>query len=133
MSPGDVTANARNTYSSAYTSVDSIVKSYIDTFYRGQGSAITEFTISSVPFDQNYFAPKRRELQQSLDLWKSHLSRGAWEPLVRDLLESHYDPAYRRSLLRNYRDAQTAAPVEVRDITRAAFLAIARSLLRAPG
>jgi multidrug efflux pump subunit AcrA (membrane-fusion protein) len=74
MSPGDVTANARNTYSSAYSSVDSIVKSYIDTFYRGQGSAITEFTISSVPFDQNYFTPKRRELQQSLDLWKSHLA-----------------------------------------------------------
>ena len=74
MSPGDVAANARNTYSSSYSSVDSIVKSYIDTFYRGQGSAITEFTISSVPFDQNYFAPKRRELQQSLDLWKSHLA-----------------------------------------------------------
>lgn len=74
MSPGDVTANARNTYTSAYSSVDSIVKSYIDTFYRGQGAAITEFTISSVPFDQNYFAPKRRELQQSLDLWKSHLA-----------------------------------------------------------
>jgi HlyD family secretion protein len=74
MSPGDVTANARNTYSSSYSTVDSIVKSYIDTFYRGQGAAITEFTISSVPFDQNYFAPKRRELQQSLDLWKSHLA-----------------------------------------------------------
>lgn len=74
MSPGDVTANARNTYASAYSSVDSIVKSYIDTFYRGQGTAITEFTISSVPFDQNYFAPKRRELQQSLDLWKSHVA-----------------------------------------------------------
>jgi RND family efflux transporter MFP subunit len=74
MSPGDVTANARNTYSSSYSTVDSIVKSYIDTFYRGQGASITEFTISSVPFDQNYFAPKRRELQQSLDLWKSHLA-----------------------------------------------------------
>ena len=70
---------------------------------------------------------------ERIDLWKSHLSGGAWEPLVRDLLESHYDPAYRRSLTRNYRDAQSATPVEVRDITRAGFLAIARSLLRAPG
>jgi tRNA 2-selenouridine synthase len=62
--------------------------------------------------------------------WKAHLSRGAWEPLVRDLLESHYDPAYRRSLLRNYRDAQSAAPVEIRDITREGFLGIARRLKR---
>lgn len=74
MSPGDITTNARNTYTSTYASVDSILKSYVDTFYRGQGAAITEFTISSVPFDQNYFAPKRRELQQSMDLWKSHLA-----------------------------------------------------------
>jgi tRNA 2-selenouridine synthase len=70
---------------------------------------------------------------ERIDLWKSHLSQGAWEALVRDLLESHYDPAYRRSLLRNYRDAQTATPLEVRDITRPGFLAIARSLLRAQG
>lgn len=73
MSPADITTNARNTYTSTYASVDTILKSYVDTFYRGQGAAVTEFTISSVPFDQNYFAPKRRELQQSMDLWKAHL------------------------------------------------------------
>ena len=31
-----------------------------------------------------------------------------------DLLESHYDPAYRRSLVRNYREAAHATPVAVR-------------------
>jgi len=41
--------------------------------------------------------------------WKEHLAAGRWHPLVRDLLESHYDPAYRRSLLRNYRDAGSPA------------------------
>jgi tRNA 2-selenouridine synthase len=65
--------------------------------------------------------------------WKEYLRRGAWEPLVHDLLESHYDPAYRRSLTRNYRDAATAAPVEVRDISPRGFLAIARGLVAADG
>jgi tRNA 2-selenouridine synthase len=65
--------------------------------------------------------------------WKEYLGRGAWEPLVHDLLESHYDPAYRRSLARNYRDAATAAPVEVRDISPQGFLAIAHGLVAADG
>jgi hypothetical protein len=50
---------------------------------------------------------------------------------VRDLLENHYDPAYRRSMFRNYRGAQDAAPIAVDDITRTGFLRTARELLRA--
>ena len=65
--------------------------------------------------------------------WKEHLAAGRWHPLVRDLLESHYDPAYRRSLLRNYRDAQDAAPVEVRDISPEGFQGLARRLAREHG
>ena len=65
--------------------------------------------------------------------WKTHLAQGAWEPLVRDLLENHYDPAYRRSLGRNYPDAQSAAPVEIRDISRQGFLGLARRLERDHG
>ena len=60
--------------------------------------------------------------------WKAHLEDGRWQPLVRDLLENHYDPAYRRSLFRNYRDAQSGTAVEVRDITPSGFLALARAL-----
>ncbi len=70
---------------------------------------------------------------ERIDGWKSHLAHGEWDTLVRDLLESHYDPAYRRSLLRNYRDAQTATPVAVSDITRAGLLGLARSIIRAHG
>ena len=66
---------------------------------------------------------------ERIDLWKSRLARGEWDALVHDLLESHYDPAYKRSLLRNYRDAQTATPVPVRDASRGAFRTLARSLL----
>ena len=70
---------------------------------------------------------------ERIGTWKAHLERGEWDALVRELLESHYDPAYRRSLFRNYVEAQGAAPVEVRDISRAGFLALARRLERDHG
>jgi tRNA 2-selenouridine synthase len=67
---------------------------------------------------------------ERIALWKTHLEQGRWEPLVHDLLESHYDPAYRRSLFRNYREAQSAPALEIRDISRAGFAALARDLAR---
>lgn len=60
--------------------------------------------------------------------WKSLLEAGDWDALVRDLLANHYDPAYRKSLFRNYRGAHEAAVVEVADISRPGFLALARRL-----
>ena len=63
----------------------------------------------------------------------AHLEAGRWEPLVADLLDNHYDPAYRRSLARNYRDAQTAAPVPVTDISAEGFGRLARALAREHG
>jgi tRNA 2-selenouridine synthase len=65
---------------------------------------------------------------ERIGAWQEHLAAGRWQPLVRDLLESHYDPAYRRSLFRNYREAQSAPALHVRDITPAGFGALARAL-----
>ena len=63
--------------------------------------------------------------------WKALAARGDWNGLVIDLLENHYDPAYRRSMFRNYRDAQAAAAIPVEDISRAGFARAAERLLRA--
>jgi tRNA 2-selenouridine synthase len=65
--------------------------------------------------------------------WQEALARGDWNGLVADLLESHYDPAYRRSLLRNYRDAASAAAVEIGDISREGFARLAARLARDHG
>jgi tRNA 2-selenouridine synthase len=70
---------------------------------------------------------------ERIETWKSHLASGGWDALVRDLLESHYDPAYRRSLVRNYRDAAAATEVPVSSTRRDDFLAIARALIAAHG
>jgi tRNA 2-selenouridine synthase len=65
---------------------------------------------------------------ERISQWKSLLEAGNWDALVRDLLESHYDPAYRKSLFRNYRGAQDATVVQISDISREGFLALARRL-----
>ena len=70
---------------------------------------------------------------ERIDGWKSLLERGEWNALVGDLLENHYDPAYRRSLFRNYRDAQAAQAVNVADITPQGFLALAHRIGRDHG
>ncbi len=62
--------------------------------------------------------------------WKEQLGRGDWNALVSDLLVNHYDPAYRKSLFRNYPGANDARVVEVADISRDGFLALARRLKR---
>ena len=65
--------------------------------------------------------------------WTSQLRSGQWHELVRDLLHSHYDPAYRRSLLRNYRGAEAGEAVNVTDATAQGFRKLARSLLSSHG
>jgi tRNA 2-selenouridine synthase len=71
--------------------------------------------------------------KERIATWKSHLEGGRWDALVEELLEGHYDPAYRRSLSRNYAGAQSAEPVEVSDISREGFLALAKRLARDHG
>ena len=64
----------------------------------------------------------------AIDRWKSLVQAGDWRALVADLLDNHYDPAYRRSMYRNYLGAQAASCVEVSDISRDAFDRLATSL-----
>ena len=70
---------------------------------------------------------------ERIERWKAHIARGEWRALVMDLLENHYDPAYRRSMLRNYRDAQTATAISIADVSREGFVHAARELLRSAG
>ena len=65
--------------------------------------------------------------------WTSHLEAGRWDALVEDLLEAHYDPAYRKSLFRNYQGAQAAPAVAVTDITTGGFAALAREVVAKHG
>ena len=68
---------------------------------------------------------------ERIGAWTAQLRAGAWHPLVRDLLRDHYDPAYRRSLFRNYREAGEAQAIAVHAIDAASFRALARELMAA--
>jgi len=65
--------------------------------------------------------------------WSALAEAGRWDALVGELLETHYDPAYRRSLDRNYRGAATARGLDVGSASREAFAALAVEVERAFG
>jgi tRNA 2-selenouridine synthase len=70
--------------------------------------------------------------KERIDRWQGQVAAGQWPELVASLLEEHYDPAYRKSMFRNYRQAAAATPVAVQDFGRAGFLDAARRLLAMP-
>jgi tRNA 2-selenouridine synthase len=71
--------------------------------------------------------------RERIERWNALVAAGAWGTLVADLLEAHYDPAYRRSTFRNYAGASSAEVVAVTEASRESFLALARRLAGRPG
>jgi tRNA 2-selenouridine synthase len=54
--------------------------------------------------------------KDTLARWMSQVERGCWDELVADLLENHYDPAYRRATLKNFallESAQVLRPAKL--------------------
>lgn len=60
--------------------------------------------------------------------WKELLVRDDWDALVECLLREHYDPAYRRSLARNFAQSDRAQVLAIPSEDTAAYTAAARSL-----
>ena len=62
--------------------------------------------------------------------WRDLLRAGQWTALVSELLERHYDPAYDRSMIRNYTKLDAAGIVEVTAASDEAISEAATELLR---
>lgn len=58
---------------------------------------------------------KRSYSKAQLQEWHHLIDVGAWPELVRSLLEKHYDPAYRRSMNRQYANIQQT--VQLKDLS----------------
>jgi tRNA 2-selenouridine synthase len=69
--------------------------------------------------------------QAQIANWKALAGRGAWDALVRELLELHYDPAYTRSTLKHYPQLAHSAPLIVTANDDAAFARVAAQCLAA--
>lgn len=61
--------------------------------------------------------------------WQAMASSGAMPALVEELLVHHYDPAYLRSIERNFTQFGAATPLALADIAEADFVAAARLLM----
>jgi tRNA 2-selenouridine synthase len=67
--------------------------------------------------------------QVQVDIWKDMARSGAWDQLVAELLERHYDPAYTRSLDKNFSQAQTGPRLEISEPTPEGFIDLAHRAL----
>jgi len=66
--------------------------------------------------------------REKITRWQQMARDGAMPALVEELLMDHYDPAYTRSIHRNFSQFDQAELLELEDITPQAFLAAARKL-----
>jgi len=67
--------------------------------------------------------------QNRIGAWKRLAAAGEWDTLVRELLETHYDPAYTRSTLKHYPHHAHGMRLEVAADSDAAFDELAAQCL----
>jgi tRNA 2-selenouridine synthase len=71
--------------------------------------------------------------REKISRWQTMATAGEMEALVEELLIDHYDPAYLRSIDRNFAQFSEARHLALDDISEAAFSASARSLYHTVG
>lgn len=76
-SPTDIAATARNTYTTAYSTLDTLLKSDIDLFFGDTGGQGPQLLISNTPYDYAYFPMKRQALTNAMTTWQQHLATAA--------------------------------------------------------
>jgi tRNA 2-selenouridine synthase len=67
--------------------------------------------------------------REKIDGWKSRIASAQWPAFVAQILEEHYDPAYRRSIVGHYRQLGEASHVQLTTGSDEDFDRIARELL----
>jgi tRNA 2-selenouridine synthase len=71
---------------------------------------------------------KELHSRERIAAWKELASCGRWDEFVADMLAQHYDPAYEKSMFRNYVKAGNAAPLAMETINVESFAAVATRL-----
>lgn len=66
--------------------------------------------------------------RERIENWKAMAQAGRWDELVAELLAHHYDPAYTRSLERNFIGAMAAATLELQAADAATIRRLAQAL-----
>ncbi|MFZ2306771.1 MAG: tRNA 2-selenouridine(34) synthase MnmH [Rhodoferax sp.] len=94
--------------------------------------------------DYDFFVKDRAHFCERLDVlaefrgkalvqeWKDKVHSGNLHPVVHDLLVQHYDPVYRQSMLRNFRQYPQARTIAPSDRSMEAMRRLALQLLELP-
>lgn len=69
---------------------------------------------------------------ETVTAWQALASRQAWSELVATLLEQHYDPAYFKSLARNYAPSPSDQTLHTEDLSVSGLQHLARAILASP-
>ncbi|MES2899401.1 MAG: tRNA 2-selenouridine(34) synthase MnmH [Pseudomonadota bacterium] len=88
----------------------------------------THFTDSPATLNAQLDCLVKLHGREKIDAWHGMANCGAMAQLVDELLVDHYDPAYLRSIDRNFVQFGAAQPVELDDIRPDDFLQLARRL-----
>ncbi|HTS52271.1 MAG TPA: tRNA 2-selenouridine(34) synthase MnmH [Burkholderiales bacterium] len=65
----------------------------------------------------------------AIERWKALAQRGEWDPLVRELLERHYDPAYTHSIVSHYPALGRARRVRLSSPAQGDLASVGRNVL----
>ncbi len=102
--------------------------------------AALEVRVTLLLDEYRHFLADRHSLEAQLDClaglhgrdkiaaWKALAARGAWREFVARLLAEHYDPAYRRSSLKNFSRLPDAQTVRVDSADEGAFACAAEKI-----
>lgn len=85
--------------------------------------------------DRNLFCQRLAALtsirgKEVVGRWQQQVHDGQMEDVVRDLLQSHYDPTYAASMKRNFSAAQAATPLVLQDRSENSLGQCAQQLLQ---
>ncbi len=73
----------------------------------------------------------RLQAHEVMQRWMGQIDAGAWDELVRDLLDNHYDPLYQRSMHKSYPTLDTAPVLAPERLDEAEITALAAGLIAA--
>lgn len=88
------------------------------------------FVTDSEAFCERLDALTELKSKKVVEAWKDQARGGQTENVVRDLLLSHYDPVYRQSMVRNFKQFSQAQDIQPRDRSLAAMQALAAQLIQ---
>jgi tRNA 2-selenouridine synthase len=91
------------------------------------------FVLDTAAFGERLAALKTLRGAETIARWQAQAAAGELAPVVRELLEQHYDPVYQKSMSRHYAHFDSATVLDLPDAAPATLQAAAAQLMQGRG